>query len=62
MKVVASAPQTTRRLLAVDPDMAEILVAVALHKASLSSVSLYLDNNIVQAAHLEYFLRVYISC
>jgi hypothetical protein len=37
------APQTPRRLLAVGPDMAKILPVVALCKANLGSVYLYLD-------------------
>jgi hypothetical protein len=38
MQVATTSPQTSMRLLAVDPDMAEVLAAVALRKASLSSV------------------------
>jgi hypothetical protein len=38
MQVATIAPQTPRELLAVGPDMAKVLVAVALRKASLSSV------------------------
>jgi hypothetical protein len=38
MQVAATAPQTSRGLLAVDPDMAKVLAIVALRKASLSSL------------------------
>jgi hypothetical protein len=38
MQVATIAPQTSRELLAVGPDMAEVLVVLALRKASLSSV------------------------
>jgi hypothetical protein len=38
VQVATIAPQTSRGLLAVGPDMAKILEAVILHKANLSSV------------------------
>jgi hypothetical protein len=38
MQVATTAPETSRELLAVGPDMAEVLAVVALRKASLSSV------------------------
>jgi hypothetical protein len=38
MRVITTAPQTSRGLLAVDPDMAKVLAVVALCKAGLSSV------------------------
>jgi hypothetical protein len=38
MQVATTAPQTSRGLLTVDPDMAKALPVVALCKASLSSV------------------------
>jgi hypothetical protein len=46
MQVATTAPQTSRGLFAVGPDMAKVLAVVALHKASLSSVWFYLDNNV----------------
>jgi hypothetical protein len=38
MQVATTAPQTSRELLAVRPDIAKVLAVVALRKASLSSV------------------------
>jgi hypothetical protein len=38
MQVATTAPQTSKGLLAVGPDMAEVLVVVSPLKASLSSV------------------------
>jgi hypothetical protein len=38
MQVATTAPETLRGLLAVGPDMAKVLAAVALRKASLSAV------------------------
>jgi hypothetical protein len=38
MQVATPTPQTLRELLAVDPDMANVLAIVELRKASLSSV------------------------
>jgi hypothetical protein len=59
--VATTAPQTLRRLLACGPDMAKVLGVVALCKASLSSVYLYLDDNMVKAIQLEYLLTSYVS-
>jgi hypothetical protein len=36
--------------------MDKVLTAVALHKASLSAVWFYIDDNMVQAIQLEYLL------
>jgi hypothetical protein len=38
MQVATTAPHTSRRLLAIGPDMAKILVIVALRKAGLNSI------------------------
>jgi hypothetical protein len=57
MQVATTTPQTSRGLLAVGPDMAKVLTAVALRKSSLSSTWFYLDNNMVQAIQLEHLLR-----
>jgi hypothetical protein len=38
MLMATTTPQTSRGLLAVDPDMAKVLAFVALREASLSSV------------------------
>jgi hypothetical protein len=56
MQVATTAPQTSRGLLADDPDMVKVVIVVALRKASLSSIWVYLDDNVVQAIHLEYLL------
>jgi hypothetical protein len=57
MQVATTAPQTFSGLLAVGPDMAKVLRAVATRKASLSSIWFYLHDNMVQAIQLEYLLR-----
>jgi hypothetical protein len=49
-------------LLAAGPDMAKVLAFVALVKANLSSVELYLDYDMVKDIQLEYLLRFYVSC
>jgi hypothetical protein len=49
-------------LLAVGPVMTKVLAVVALCKASLSSVCVYPDDNMVKATQLEYLLRFYVSC
>jgi hypothetical protein len=38
MQVATTSPQTSRKLLAFGPDMATVLVVVALRKANLNSV------------------------
>jgi hypothetical protein len=43
VQVAAPAPQTTGRLLAVCPDVAELLEVMALRKPILSFIGLYLD-------------------
>jgi hypothetical protein len=48
MLVATTAPHTSRGLLAVGPDMAKVLMVVALGKASLSSIWFYLDDNMDQ--------------
>jgi hypothetical protein len=49
MQVATTTPQTLKRFLAAGPDMAKILAVVALPKAILSSVWLYLNINVVKA-------------
>jgi hypothetical protein len=56
LQVATAAPQTLRRLLAVGPDKAKVLAVVALCNTSVSSVELYLDDNMVKAIQLEYLL------
>jgi hypothetical protein len=48
--------------LAADPDMAELLTDVTLRKASQSSVSPYIGDNVVKAIQLEHLSRLFISC
>jgi hypothetical protein len=57
MQVATTTPQISRGLLVVGPDMAKVLIVVALRKSSLSSIWFYLDDNMVQAIQLEYLLR-----
>jgi hypothetical protein len=49
-------------LLAVRLDMVKVLAVVTKIKASLSSVELCLDDNVVKAIQLEYLLRFNVSC
>jgi hypothetical protein len=56
VQVAASTPQTKAGLLAVCPDMDELLTVVALCKPVLSFVHLYLDGNVAEAGQLEKFL------
>jgi hypothetical protein len=50
-------------LPAFGPDMAKVLAVVALHhKARLSSVKLYPDDNKFMAIQLECLLRFYVPC
>jgi hypothetical protein len=58
MQVASTAPQISRGLLAVGPDVAKILAAV-LRKASLYN---YIDDNMVKTIQLEYCLRFYVFC
>jgi hypothetical protein len=48
-QVATSAPGNNVLLPAVGPDIAKLLVVVTLRKASLSSVYLYIDGNMVWA-------------
>jgi hypothetical protein len=61
MQVTTTAPQTSSDLLAVVTDIAKVLAAVTLRKASLSSVKLCLDDNMDKAIQLEYPLRLHVS-
>jgi hypothetical protein len=51
--VTAPTPQTTWKLLAICPDMAELLAVVTLREARLGSVGLHFDCNIAKAFDLE---------
>jgi hypothetical protein len=61
MQMATPAPQAIRGLLAVGPDMAKLLAAAALHRASLSSVSLYLNDNMVMANSISILLEILCS-
>jgi hypothetical protein len=54
MQVATTAPQTSKGLLTVDPEMAKVQAAVGLHKAMLSPIQLYLDDDMVKVILLEY--------
>jgi uncharacterized protein YqiB (DUF1249 family) len=56
VQVAAATPQTTRGLLAVCPDVAELLAVVALSKPVLSFVRLYPDCNVAEVVQFENFL------
>jgi hypothetical protein len=52
----APAPQTTRRLVAVFPNVAENLAVLALRKAILSFIGFYPDYDVAKAWNSEHFL------
>jgi hypothetical protein len=54
--VTASAPQAAWRLLAIRPDVAELLAVVALVKIFLGSISLHPDSNVAEARQTDNFL------
>jgi hypothetical protein len=54
--VTFSAPQAAGRLLAICPDVAELLAVVALGKSILGSISLHPDNNVADARQTKIFL------
>jgi hypothetical protein len=54
--VTASTRQAAGRLLAVCPDVAELLAVVALGKSILGSISLHPDSNVAEARQTENFL------
>jgi hypothetical protein len=56
VQVTTPTPHTTGRLLAVSPDMAELLAAVTLRETSLGSVHLYPDCNIAKGHQFEYLM------
>jgi hypothetical protein len=58
VQVAAPAPQTTWRLFAVCPDMAELLAIVALGEVTLGSVRLHLDDNVAEGRKLKNLLRL----
>jgi hypothetical protein len=54
--VTVSAPQAAGRLLAICPDVAELLAFVALGKSILGSISFHPDSNVAEARQTKYFL------
>jgi hypothetical protein len=62
MQVATTTPQTSRELLAAAPHMAKVLKVVELRKASLSSILLYLSDNMIQSIQVEYIFRFSVSC
>jgi hypothetical protein len=57
VQVAAPAPQTTGKLLAVCPNVAELLAIMALHKPFLSFIGLYPGCDMSKAWQSENFLR-----
>jgi hypothetical protein len=53
--VAATAPQTAGRLLAVFPDVAELLVVMSLRKPILKSIGLYPDCDVAKVWQYENF-------
>jgi hypothetical protein len=51
-------PHTTGKLLAVNPDMAELLAVVTLRDTSLGFVRLYPDCNMAKAFQFGYLMRL----
>jgi hypothetical protein len=49
VQVAAPAPQSSGRLFAVGPNVAELLAVVTLRKSSLYSISLHLDCDVPEA-------------
>jgi hypothetical protein len=56
--VATTTPQTYSGLLAVGPDMSKVLRVVAMSKTRLAYIGFYLDNNVIQAVHLEHLLAI----
>jgi hypothetical protein len=56
VQVTAPTTYIMGRLLAVSPDMAELLAVVTLRETSLDSVCLYPDCNMAKACLLEYLM------
>jgi hypothetical protein len=56
VQVTAATPHTTRRLLAVRQNMAELLAVLTLHETSLGFVRLYPDLNIAKSRQFEYVI------
>jgi hypothetical protein len=56
MQMTASTPQTARWLLAIGPDVAELLAVVTLRETRLGSVCFHLYNNVANVCQVENFL------
>jgi hypothetical protein len=61
VQVTAPAPQAAGRLLAVFPDVVELLAVMAVRKTILSSLCLNPDCDVAEAWQLEKFLGFYRS-
>jgi hypothetical protein len=59
--LTTSAPQTLRRLPAVDPNMSKVLAIVALSQTTFGLVRLYLNNYAAKVCYFEYFLGFLVS-
>jgi hypothetical protein len=57
VKVAASTPHATWRLVAVSPDVAELLAVIALSKAICVSVGLHFNRDMTEACQFEDVLR-----
>jgi hypothetical protein len=57
VQVTGPAPQAAGRLLAVYPDVAELLAVMALGKTFLCFIGVYLDCDVAEAWQSENFLR-----
>jgi hypothetical protein len=56
VQVIAPAPQAARKLLAVCPDVAELLAVMALCKTTLSYICLHPDCDVAEVLQSENFL------
>jgi hypothetical protein len=59
--VTTSAPQTSRRLPAVDPYVSKALAIVALSQTTFGLIPLYLNNYAAEICYFEYFLGFLVS-
>jgi hypothetical protein len=59
--VTTSAPQTSRRLSAVDRNVSKALAIVALSQTTFGHVSLYLNYYAAEVCYFEYFLGFLVS-
>jgi hypothetical protein len=62
VEVSSPAPHTTRRLLAIDPDMSEPLTVQVLCHLTLSFVGFNPDDDMTKVSQFKYFRRLLIAC